>query len=162
MQNVTIKFVNKRRGKGVFAAQNFAKGETVLPYQKSRVFRASELPRHWTGKFRYCDRIGKDTFMIMQAPERFINHSCEPNVYIKNFKIIAMRQIAKGEEITFDYSINSDFPVAFACRCGSQRCRGVFGTSFFTLPKGLQKKYVAYLDTWFKRLYSKKLSKLTH
>ena len=85
--------------------------------------------------------------MVMQAPERYINHSCDPNVFIKNWKIIAMKPIKKGEEIVFDYSINSDFPVAFRCRCGAKSCRGFYSVSFFKLNRRLQKKYLPYLDT---------------
>lgn len=65
-------------------------------------------------------------FNFMKPHERFINHSCDPNVFVKNWKIIAMRSIEKSEELVFDYSINSDFPVAFKCRCGARNCRGVF------------------------------------
>ena len=71
-----------------------------------------------------------------------------------------MRPIKKGEELVFDYSINSDFPVAFKCRCGTKNCRGVYSKSFFKLDKKLQKKYLPYLGTWFKKLYRKKLEKL--
>lgn len=81
----------------------------------------------------------------------------ETNVYIKKWKIIAMRKIRKDEEIVFDYSINNDLPVAFKCRCGAKNCRGFYPTPFFKLSKAQQKKYLPYLDTWFKKLYKKEL-----
>ena len=157
--DVVVKRADKK-GKGVFALRDFNKGETILRYKKSKVFRDSEAPKVWKGKFRYLDRVGKSSYMVMQPPERFINHSCSPNVYIKNWKIIAMKSIKKGEELVFDYSINNDFPVTFRCKCGSKSCRGLYSQSFFKLPKALQKKYLPYLDTWFRRLYRKEIGKL--
>ena len=42
-----------------------------------------------------------------KPPFRFINHSCEPNSGIKGTKKVhAIKDIFKGEEITFDYSIS--------------------------------------------------------
>ncbi|GAB2247014.1 hypothetical protein Droror1_Dr00006896 [Drosera rotundifolia] len=62
---------------------------------------------------------------------RFINHSCEPNCYTKVISvegqkkifIYAKRNIAAGEEITYNYK----FPLEeqkIPCHCGSKRCRG--------------------------------------
>lgn len=47
--------------------------------------------------------------ILMKEPERSINHSCDPNTYVKTIngvrRVLAMRGIKKGEEITFDYAI---------------------------------------------------------
>jgi hypothetical protein len=38
--------------------------------------------------------------------------------------LVAMREIAPGEEICFDYAMTDSYPYdEFACRCGSTRCR---------------------------------------
>lgn len=68
---------------------------------------------------------------------RFINHSCSPNceVYFLNNKpfIFTSRQIARGEEISFDYhlgtvkdnNISSELKrEMFPCYCGATNCRG--------------------------------------
>jgi SET domain-containing protein len=63
---------------------------------------------------------------------RYINHSCDPNAYVDAgitddgqpwAAIIALRPIAVGEELSYDYA----FPAALAepCRCGSANCRGL-------------------------------------
>ena len=58
---------------------------------------------------------------------RFINHSCEPNTYIRctptRAEFYALREIARGEELTADYG-ESQHDGTLKCRCGSQRCRG--------------------------------------
>lgn len=66
---------------------------------------------------------------------RFINHSCEPNceVIIKRQRVFihALRDIAEGEELFYDYwyltdesYTLSDLRRIYPCRCGSDRCRG--------------------------------------
>jgi hypothetical protein len=59
-------------------------------------------------------------------PWRFMNHSCEPNTRIERRRVWAIRTIAPGEELTFNYNTTEwDMAVPFECRCGSARCGGV-------------------------------------
>lgn len=159
MRNVVVRKAGKK-GKGVFAARDFRKGEIVLPYKKGRILRGNVIPKVWKGKFRHLDRVGEDEFIIMKPPERYINCSCDPNVFIKNWKIIAMKPIKKGEEIAYDCAINNSYDVKQKCFCGAKICRGRYPLSFFKLDKRLQKKYLPYLDTWSKKLYKKKLEEI--
>jgi uncharacterized protein len=59
---------------------------------------------------------------------RFINHSCDPNCWVEveegRIWIIALRDIAKGEELTFDYGFDIEFWKEHPCRCGSAQCVG--------------------------------------
>ncbi len=63
----------------------------------------------------------------MRTGFRFINHSCEPNTFMRRTKdraeFYALRDIAKGEELTVDYE-ESHHEGRLACRCGAPRCRG--------------------------------------
>jgi hypothetical protein len=56
-----------------------------------------------------------------------INHSCEPNVGMGgNVLLVAMRDIAAGEELTIDYALFlSDTGFAMDCRCRTAACRGI-------------------------------------
>ena len=58
---------------------------------------------------------------------RFINHSCEPNTFMRctpsRAEFYALRDIAAGEELTVDYG-DSHHDGKLACRCGAARCRG--------------------------------------
>ena len=61
-----------------------------------------------------------------REPGDSINHSCEPNCGMRNATtIVAMRDIAVGEELTFDYAMSdaSDYD-EFDCNCGTSLCRG--------------------------------------
>ncbi|MFT4113029.1 SET domain-containing protein [Silvibacterium sp.] len=57
----------------------------------------------------------------------FINHSCDPNCETKEVRgrvyIFALRDIAPGEELTYDYNLyDGDEDEAF-CNCGASTCR---------------------------------------
>jgi hypothetical protein len=56
-----------------------------------------------------------------------VNHSCEPNLGMGgNVLLVAMREIAAGEELTTDYALFlADPGFAMQCRCGTAACRGV-------------------------------------
>ena len=58
---------------------------------------------------------------------RFINHSCDPNVFIRctpaRAEFYARRAIRRGEELTCDYG-ESQHNGTLPCRCGAANCRG--------------------------------------
>ncbi|KAK9134953.1 hypothetical protein Syun_014283 [Stephania yunnanensis] len=67
---------------------------------------------------------------------RFINHSCDPNCRTEKWMVngevciglFAVRDIKKGEEVTFDYNYVRVFGAAAKrCICGSAECRGYLG-----------------------------------
>ena len=56
---------------------------------------------------------------------QYLNHSCEPNGYMDTVErtFRALRDIASGEEITFNYlTTESEMAEPFNCRCGSASC----------------------------------------
>ena len=61
---------------------------------------------------------------------RLINHSCNPNCEVegKGLKlwISAIKDIKKGEELSYDYgfSYSKEDLKNFVCRCGSKKCCG--------------------------------------
>jgi uncharacterized protein len=59
----------------------------------------------------------------------FINHSCDPNCEVDEIDgriwIIALRDIAAGEELTYDYNLyDGDEDDQSTCSCGAKSCRG--------------------------------------
>lgn len=58
---------------------------------------------------------------------RFINHSCEPNTYLRVMKnrveFYALRTIQKGEELSCDYG-ETHHEGTLPCKCGAKKCRG--------------------------------------
>ena len=59
---------------------------------------------------------------------RFINHSCEPNLESVQFGeriwLVAMRDIHRGEELSYDYCFGLEDFAEHRCRCGAPNCRG--------------------------------------
>lgn len=100
----------------------------------------------------------------MQAPEKHINHSCNPNSYVKTTGgtryVFALCEIHAGEEITCDYAINGYYDSDDACRCSSPICRGTISPNFFGLPPGRQREYLPYLDAWFVERFKAELKHL--
>jgi len=153
---------SKVQGKGVFANKNFRKGEVVLKIDDSHLVKDESKLTKYQREFE-ADYL-PDKIVLMQSPERYINHACEPNIYVKTIdsirQVLAMREIKKGEEIVFDYSINADYGGTFACHCGRKNCRGVYHGYFFKLPKKFQLKYLPYLEDWFVKRHQKEIEKL--
>src|SRR5512135_504712 len=59
----------------------------------------------------------------------FINHSCAPNCTTEEIDgrvwIVALRDIAPGEELTYDYLLyDGDVGSSAPCSCGAKNCRG--------------------------------------
>jgi hypothetical protein len=72
-------------------------------------------------------------FWDLACQSRWINHACDPNTDVdtqwepgdRRIRAwwVALREIAPGEELTYDYAFAAD--VAEPCSCGSPRCRGL-------------------------------------
>ena len=81
----------------------------------------------------------------------FLNHSCDPNVgFAGNTVLIAMRDVAAGEELTTDYALFDDYDGQMTCSCGVERCRGVIGGRDWQLPD-LQQRYRGYFSWYLQR-----------
>ena len=162
MKNVVVK-KSRIVGKGVFSNRNFRKDEVILEMDDSHV--ATDPSKLTKVQHEYeLDYLADGKIVVMQVPERYINHSCDPNSYVKTVngirKVFAMRDIQKGEEIVGDYSINGHNEGTFKCHCGSKNCRLVYQGNFFKLPKTLQKKYLPYLDDWFVEQFKDEIVRL--
>lgn len=58
-------------------------------------------------------------------PWRFVNHGCAANTTLVGQNLVALRPIAVGDEVTFDYETTEwDMAAPFVCACGSAACRG--------------------------------------
>lgn len=80
-----------------------------------------------------------------------INHSCNPNCGINGtLKIVAMKDIGPGEEITFDYAMCESSKYEIKCACGSSNCRKTISGNDWKKRK-LQKKYCGFFSDYLKR-----------
>jgi len=117
---------SRSHGFGVFALRSFRPGEVVLAWDTSvRVSR--ENAEHLTDSDKvYLHPYDSSSYILVQAPERYVNHSCEHNTEVHNFCDIAIRPIHIGDEILSNYETDGA-DLSFTCNCGSAKCRGLIG-----------------------------------
>ena len=119
---------------GLYANCDIKKGTKIIEY-KGKIISAkksAEDPKFDNGKAIYLFNINKrldldGDFKFNTA--RLINHSCNPNceVFGTGLKIwvYAMKNIKKGDELSYDYGFSFDEDYKkFPCRCGSNNCVG--------------------------------------
>ncbi len=117
MENIVIK-KSKINNKGVFAARDFKKGEVVILWHP-KIISKKEFEDLTKENNQYL--MNQDgNYFLMQSPEKFVNHSCDPNTKSINKSDVATRDIKSGEEITSFY-----LDPGSKCNCGSQSCRGM-------------------------------------
>ncbi|MDT4912406.1 MAG: uncharacterized protein QOC66_1534 [Pseudonocardiales bacterium] len=71
-----------------------------------------------------------------------LNHSCEPTLgWGGEGTLVAVRDIAAGEELTADYATSIDDPdFVMMCHCETYRCRQVIEGTDWQIPQ-LQRRY---------------------
>ena len=69
-------------GKVVFAAVNFKAGDIILRRDESRLV-TEENPLREGEQEYHCDWLADGRVVYLPEPERYINHSCDPNAYLK-------------------------------------------------------------------------------
>jgi uncharacterized protein len=113
---------------GVYTSTPIRKGARVVEYTGPRIS-AEEADRLYEGALRtYLYGIGDGKIIIDgEGIAAYLNHSCDPNCEVDEIKnrvwIFAIRNIAAGEELLWDYSLYDDDDPA-PCYCGSPKCRG--------------------------------------
>ena len=116
-------------GLGLFATKPIKPGAYIAAYRGRRIS-TEEAHRREARGARYMFELNK-SWVIDGSPRwnvaRYINHSCRPNakpvVRKGGIAIVALRQIERDEEITYDYG--SDYLTSFladvGCRCAACR-----------------------------------------
>jgi len=131
------KYFRKKSGinnLGLFAKTDIKKGEKVIEY-KGRKFthkQVEENDRFDNSKAIYLFTLNERYVLdgdTKTNTAKYINHSCDPNceVDIINGKIwiIAIKDIKKGDELSYDYGFGYDADFRqFPCKCGSKNCCG--------------------------------------
>ncbi len=114
---------------GCFALQPIPKGRKIVEYTGERILHddADKLYEGLPYTYLFGTSDG-DTVIDGFGMAMYVNHSCEPNCETEeevdgSVWIISTRDIAAGEELTYDYLLyegDGDAP----CTCGSGKCRG--------------------------------------
>lgn len=129
------------QGRGGFAATRIPKGARIIEYTGERIsqkeadrrYDDASMKRHHT--FLFSLDSGKVIDAAVGGNDaRFINHSCDPNCQAIETRgrifIEALRDIAQGEELFYDYAYErtedttEEDEQMYVCLCGAENCRG--------------------------------------
>ena len=145
----------RKNGLGVFALRPFAAAE-LLAVWGGRIITEEQLlmlpePDRW-----YVLQVEDDLHLATDLNEvgaaDYINHSCEPNAGMEGqISLVALRAIAAGEEICFDYAMAEGCAaLEFDCACGSPLCRGRLRADDWRRPE-LQRRYRGHFSPFLQR-----------
>jgi hypothetical protein len=143
-------------GSGLFAVEPIGAGEIVAV--KSGHIVSTEQLRELPEPLPNSEiQIADDLHLVALSPDEyepvmlFINHSCDPNVgFAGNVVLVAMRDVAAGEELTTDYAMFDDDDTQMTCQCNTAQCRRVIdGHDWRRLD--LQKRYRGYFSWYLQR-----------
>jgi uncharacterized protein len=113
---------------GVYTTTPIRKGVRVVEYAGRRITpeEADRLYDKAPRTYLYGLEDGK-TVIDGEGLGAYLNHSCDPNCEVDEIKgrvwLFAIRDIAAGEELVWDYNLYDDEEPA-PCHCGSPKCRG--------------------------------------
>ena len=128
-------------GRGVFALEYIPRGSRIIEYQGERIS-SDEADARYAEEHEdspHTMLFAVDGGIVIDATRvgnsaRWINHSCMPNCETTDEEgrifIEARRDIAPGEELTYDYNLILEerhtpaLKRANPCFCGARRCRG--------------------------------------
>lgn len=145
---------NPRKGNcGIFCLESIPKDE-IIALWGGRILAADEIDPEMPNFTQQVLQI-EDEFFLMapeMEPSDCFNHSCEPNAGMTGqIGLIAMRDIAVGEEVCFDYAMcdGSKYD-EFDCSCGMPKCRGHISGEDWRRPE-LWHVYAGYFSPYLQR-----------
>ena len=117
-------------GQGLFAAQNIPKGTRIIQHIGEKISSRERARRLAAGNayiFHLTYRYAIDG-QTLDNTARYINHSCDPNCEVEKTSntiwIVAMRDIAAGEELSYNYGYDARNYQENPCHCGTPNCCG--------------------------------------
>jgi len=117
-------------GSGCYTTAPIPEGAYIVQYTGTILSKdqADELYNERPDTYLFC--IGEGDYVVDgDSVAAFINHCCDANCETDEFGehiwIIATRDIAAGEELTYDYNLyDGDDDDEAVCHCGAKDCRG--------------------------------------
>tara|TARA_X000000368_G_C23054332_1_gene723128 strand:+ start:3692 stop:4219 length:528 start_codon:yes stop_codon:yes gene_type:complete len=126
---------------GLFAKHNIETGTKIIEYVGEKLTKAKSdkiadvhiaaNKKAGTNGAVYIFTLNKTHDINGKVPwnlAKFINHSCDPNCETDIIRgriwISAIKDIKKGDELTYDYGYDMYSFEEHPCRCGSKNCLG--------------------------------------
>ena len=142
--------ITGKGGHGVFADQPIPRGRLLIVFGGDIIDR-KEVDRLSPELRPLVIQVDEDCFLVSTkpGPADWVNHSCDPNAGLRGqITLVALRDIAAGEEITFDYAMSDgcDYD-EFDCGCAASKCRGRVTGNDWRKPE-LVDRYRGYRSTY--------------
>jgi len=114
---------------GCYTTTTICKGARVAEYTGHRLSKGQADICYEASPITYLFGLGNGEIVIDgHCMAMFINHSCAANCETRekddHVWITAIRDIAPGEEITYDYCLYDGGEDEATCNCGAKKCRG--------------------------------------
>lgn len=133
METLAIRTENKFRT--LITKQSYSKGEVICDIPSENIM---DKPN------RFTVQIGRNVHTHV-GKLAALNHSCDPNVVLDtaNMRMIARRDISKGEKLSFFYpSTEWEMQAPFICLCGASNCIHVVAGARFLPLSTLENHYL--------------------
>ena len=114
---------------GCYTMKRIRRGVRILEYDGLRLAKKLADERYAGRNLTYLFSFGEDGTVIDGfGTAMFLNHCCEPNCETEEDNgrifIVALRDIAAGEELTYEYNLHDSDDEPGLCFCGAAGCRG--------------------------------------
>lgn len=166
-------------GRGLYARRDIAKDTWIVQYVGEHISKEESDKRANALLDKTKENGGAKVYMfilndewdidghVSWNPARLINHSCEPNVEAQTWQdkeiwFIALKDIKKGEELTFNYGFELETWDEHPCLCGKPSCVGYIVAEEYwpkLKRKIARKKAAAAKKTAGKKAVKKKATK---
>lgn len=113
---------------GCYATTAFSKGTRIVEYIGRRIHKNLADEKYQDSPTTYLFGIGNGITVIDgHGAAMFINHSCDANCETEEKRgrvwIKAIRDVAVGDELTYDYNLYDGGEDEAFCNCGAATCR---------------------------------------
>jgi SET domain-containing protein len=114
---------------GCYTTRPIKQGVRICEYDGPRLSKAAADARYEDRHVTYLFACGGNQVIDGFGTPMFFNHSCDPNCETEQDEhgriyISTMRDIAAGEELTYEYNLHDSDEDSQDCYCGAPICRG--------------------------------------
>jgi hypothetical protein len=114
---------------GCYTTRPIKKGVRLCEYDGPRMSKAVADARYEDRHVTYLFACGGNQVIDGFGTPMFFNHCCDPNCETEQDEhgriyISTVRDVAAGEELTYEYNLHDSDEDAQDCYCGAPICRG--------------------------------------
>jgi len=140
-------------GRGLFAIRPVRRGE-IVAIKGGHILDRRALARSPALAAVSYIQIDDDFYIGARTPgevrrnKLFLNHSCAPNVGLRGqIAFVALRDVAAGEELTYDWAMEENHRARARCTCQVPGCRKTLTGQDWNIS-ALQRRYRGYFSPY--------------